>query len=446
MFASSDFFVNLPPRKTFILHMDEEEYLSLQPILPNYEIIGGPVLSDNAITVRRTNIPGADTPRGFGRGQAAARLLRKGRLEVNPNTVDRRRTGVGTLNGYYNRNNVIYGQRGNKEEYIPINELTPLADTRDVSRIAVVNPKGSLSVAEYFPGGTDVVNSVGYFRPDLDASKAVHVSMPWEDKANVYAHQLVRGLSDTLRQFGVTDEELRKAGVNGGYAGIDGNTLKKINLSNARINEAVRSFMGARTPYSNTTVFENQELDRVGDYLRNNYRDDPYVRVTPGDGERYTDLTAPRTYAEGGRMRSASMRPWEKHSGTTYQYLQEQHAARREKKQREIENSVDIDDMAIRTLRGEYGNGAERKKHLGAVYAAVQRRVNEMIADIQSRSAAAAKRRETEANRAMERRAEGLTAKRGKRPSVSEPSRETIRSGGQLLSRLDGDDEYDMYI
>lgn len=426
--------------------MDEEEYLSLQPILPNYEIIGGPVLSDNAITVRRTNIPGADTPRSFGRGQAAARLLREGRLEVNPNTVDRRRTGVSTLNGYYNRNNVIYGQRGNKKEYIPINELTPLVDTRDVSRIAVVNPKGSLSVAEYFPGGTDVVNSVGYFQPDLDASKAVHVSMPWEDKANVYAHQLVRGLSDTLRQFGVTDEELRKAGVNGGYAGIDGNTLKKINLSNARINEAVRSFMGARTPYSYTTVFENQELDRVGDYLRNNYRDDPYVRVTPGDGERYTDLTAPRTYAEGGRMRSASMRPWEKHSGTTYQYLQEQHAARREKKQREIENSVDIDDMAIRTLRGEYGNGAERKKHLGAVYAAVQRRVNEMIADIQSRSAAAAKRRETEANRAMERRAEGLTAKRGKRPSVSEPSRETIRSGGQPLSRLDGDDDYDMYF
>lgn len=428
--------------------MDEEEYLSLQPILPNYEIIGGPVLSDNAITVRRTSVPGADTPRGFGRGQAAARLLREGRLEVNPNTVDRRRTDVGTLNGYYNRNNVIYGQRGNKEEYIPINELTPLADTRDVSRIAVVNPKGSLSVAEYFPGGTDVVNSVGYFRPDLDASKAVHVSMPWEDKANVYAHQLVRGLSDTLRQFGVTDEELRKAGVSGGYAGIDGNVLNQISLDNDKIRNAVQVFMGA-ADYGrgdDEGLKHRGYLKEFRDYLRDNYRDDPYVRVTPGDGERYTDLTAPRTYAEGGRMRSASMRPWEKHSGTTYQYLQEQHAARREKKQREIENSVDIDDMAIRTLRGEYGNGAERKKHLGAVYAAVQRRVNEMIADIQSRSAAAAKRRETEANRAMERRAEGLTAKRGKRPSVSEPSRETIRSGGQPLSRLDGDDDYDMYF
>lgn len=435
--------------------MDEEEYLSLQPILPNYEIIGGPVLSDNAITVRRTSIPGADTPRGFGRGQAAARLLREGRLEVNPNIVDRRRTGVGTLNGFYSRNNVIYGQRGNKEEYIPINELTPLTDTYDVSRIAVVNPRGGMGVADYFPQGTDVVNSVGYFRPNLNADVAVResgIEMPWDDKANVYAHQLVRGLSDTLRRFGVTDEELRKAGVSGGYAGIDGNTLKKINLSNARINEAVRSFMGARTPYSNTTVFENQELDRVGDYLRDNYRDDPYVKVLPGDGERYTDITSPHTYASGGSMHNAGdarvngnlereerYRDWKRPYNTSS-------SAGTSQRQQPARQSVNIDDLAIRALRGEFGNGAERKRRLGEDYQAVQRRVNEMIAELQSRRAADAKRRETEANKAMERRADGLTAKRGVRPRVSEPSRETIRSGGQLLSRLDGDDEYDMYI
>ena len=438
--------------------MDEEEYLSLQPILPNYEIIGGPVLSDNAITVRRTSIPGADTPRGFGRGQAAARLLREGRLEANPNTVDRRRTGVGTLNGFYNRNNVIYGQRENKEEYIPINELTPLADTYDVSRIAVVNPRGGMSVAEYFPGGTDVVNSVGHFRPNLNADEAVResgIEMPWDDKANVYAHQLVRGLSDTLRQFGVSDEELRKAGIRGGYAGIDGNSLHRLRVSgNRRVFAAIQAFMGA-PDYGRGDREANAHfkyLKETDNYLRDNYRDDPYVKVLPGDGERYTDITSPHTYASGGSMHNAGdarvngnlereerYRDWKRPYNTSS-------SAGSSQRQQTARQSVNIDDLAIRALRGEFGNGAERKRRLGEDYQAVQRRVNEMIAELQSRRAADAKRRETEANKAMERRADGLTAKRGVRPRVSEPSRETIRSGGQLLSRLDGDDEYDMYI
>lgn len=441
--------------------MDEEEYLSLRPILPNYEIIGAPILSDNAITVRRENVPGADTPRGFGRGQAAARLLREGRLPVDYNTHNFGKTGVGTSDGYYSKGNLIYGQHGNDGGFIRIDEHTPLADTYDVSRIAVVNPEDSTSVAKYFPGdntfggGQNVTNSVGYFRPDLNVDKAIpDINMPWDDKANVYAHQLVRGLSDTLRQFGVTDEELRKAGING-FGGLNGDSLRRLATSpnsNERIKVAVQAFMGAPDYPASVHVYDPQTkahlkyLQETSKFIRDNYRDAPYVKVMPGDGERYTDLTAPHTYAKGGRMQNASMRPWEKRSGTTYQYLQEQDRARREKKQKEIESMVDIDDMAIRALRGEFGNGAERKKHLGAVYSAVQRRVNEMLTELQSRRAADAKRRETEANRAMERRADGLTPQRGVRPSVSEPSRETIRSGGQSMSRLDGDDEYDMYF
>ena len=40
---------------------------------------------------------------------------------------------------------------------------------------------------------------------------------------------------------------------------------------------------------------------------------------------------------------------------------------------------VDIDALARAVINGDYGNGEERKRRLGANYAAVQRRVNEML-------------------------------------------------------------------
>ena len=40
---------------------------------------------------------------------------------------------------------------------------------------------------------------------------------------------------------------------------------------------------------------------------------------------------------------------------------------------------VDIDALARRTIRGDFGNGAERRRRLGANYDAVQRRVNELL-------------------------------------------------------------------
>jgi len=39
-------------------------------------------------------------------------------------------------------------------------------------------------------------------------------------------------------------------------------------------------------------------------------------------------------------------------------------------------DSVNIDDLVKRTIRGEFGNGAERKKKLGKYYNEVQKRVN----------------------------------------------------------------------
>lgn len=40
---------------------------------------------------------------------------------------------------------------------------------------------------------------------------------------------------------------------------------------------------------------------------------------------------------------------------------------------------VDIDALARAVLRGDYGNGAERKKKLGNLYSQVQKRVNELL-------------------------------------------------------------------
>lgn len=40
---------------------------------------------------------------------------------------------------------------------------------------------------------------------------------------------------------------------------------------------------------------------------------------------------------------------------------------------------TDIDAPARAVIRGDYGNGAERKRHLGSKYAAVQARANEIL-------------------------------------------------------------------
>lgn len=41
--------------------------------------------------------------------------------------------------------------------------------------------------------------------------------------------------------------------------------------------------------------------------------------------------------------------------------------------------SVNIDALADAVIRGDYGNGEERKRRLGGNYAAVQKRVNDKL-------------------------------------------------------------------
>lgn len=41
--------------------------------------------------------------------------------------------------------------------------------------------------------------------------------------------------------------------------------------------------------------------------------------------------------------------------------------------------SMDVNAMARAAIRGDYGNGDERRRRLGSYYSIVQRRVNEML-------------------------------------------------------------------
>lgn len=40
---------------------------------------------------------------------------------------------------------------------------------------------------------------------------------------------------------------------------------------------------------------------------------------------------------------------------------------------------MDVDAMTRAVIRGDYGNGEERKRRLDSYYSVVQRRVNEML-------------------------------------------------------------------
>ena len=46
--------------------------------------------------------------------------------------------------------------------------------------------------------------------------------------------------------------------------------------------------------------------------------------------------------------------------------------------------SGDVEDLALRAIAGEFGNGDARRAALGSMYEAVQSRINEMYGGIQS--------------------------------------------------------------
>lgn len=71
----------------------------------------------------------------------------------------------------------------------------------------------------------------------------------------------------------------------------------------------------------------------------------------------------------------------QKNAGTPVENKKPTTAAQPAPKVPVAEVSSSVEENALRTIRGEFGNGLERKEKLGDKYAEIQRRVNEMYKD-----------------------------------------------------------------
>ena len=70
-------------------------------------------------------------------------------------------------------------------------------------------------------------------------------------------------------------------------------------------------------------------------------------------------------------------RNWEQEKNNLIHQIEEQ---RRAQQQQSANNqNADIENLARRVIKGEFGNGQERRNRLGNLFPAVQNRVNEIL-------------------------------------------------------------------
>lgn len=272
--------------------MEEEEYLqSLQPMLPT-----GPVYLDNAVTSR--NIPDAqrsvyDEARTFSRGQAAARLLKRGLLPVT-GSYDIT-SGVNTFGDRYRDRYACIAAHFPDGTIRRVDEDTPISETMGADSFAVVGSRHHPNW-HFQSGATWVKNGVGYFFPDLEGYRDIS-GVPEEDKRNAFAHQLINGLRLTLQQSGVTDDELRGMGIDG-LDGLDADSLDKLERSKKeKIYNLLESYLG-QSLLDKTRM--RKAFNDVDNFIRANYRPGVYHIRPEGVPERT------RLYAKGGAMPKAA--------------------------------------------------------------------------------------------------------------------------------------------
>ncbi len=87
------------------------------------------------------------------------------------------------------------------------------------------------------------------------------------------------------------------------------------------------------------------------------------------------------------------------------------------RKEKTIDQKKTIEQLALDTIRGKYGNGKERKIALGDNYSAVQKRIDEILRDRQN-----------------------------KNRDLDENPRSLIRADGEVKRHIGETDKYDIYL
>ena len=245
---------------------------------------------------------------------------------------------------------------------------------------------------------TNVMSNIVGQRPGLDLGyesytpggiKAGNVKIPDSQYGNLRAHQLDAALARVLERHGISDDILQKAGIKGGYNGLTINSLPTLyslgaNTENPyyqgaipkedaeKIKNAIYSFLAIDSTKQNIQK-RRDEVNRAVDFYNQYYDPNvqyhlPYKNLETGeivyrdsDGN-YPDFNS---FANGGRIRS-------KPKG----------GSRRDavlvEKRDDNDEETSIDSLARRVMRGEFGQGEEVKRRLGARYTDVIRRVKEM--------------------------------------------------------------------
>lgn len=172
---------------------------------------------------------------------------------------------------------------------------TPLPETEGLDNYAVV-PKGDDPTRYFTP--LETINGVGYNMPDLNFENIRGI--PEQSQRNVRAHQMLEGLRTALRTKGLTDDDLRRIGIDG-YDGVDATALSKLKraTNDSRVMGALETFLGQSSAAKEINRMVNAYKD-VDNFIRSNYRPGEYYSMPEGVPERT------RLYAKGGAMPKAS--------------------------------------------------------------------------------------------------------------------------------------------
>lgn len=210
---------------------------------------------------------------------------------------------------YFQGRNIKYPKKGysvwahgwpdDRESFLRVHEDTPLSETKDYHNYAIVRD-GDDPTRHFNHFGTK--NGIGYSSPNLRFDDIENIPEP--SQRNVRAHQILNGLQAALREYGVTDDELRSVGIDG-YDGIGPDALYRIRgmkfkEPESKLMRAVSGFMGSNGDYAIRRRINNDDIDRVTNFLRENYRPGKYYSMPEGVPERT------RLYANGGAMPKAA--------------------------------------------------------------------------------------------------------------------------------------------